>query len=79
MLTGFSPAAGLHDNTPRHSSAGKTLTENHIFEASLRHIPGATPDDALATILAALHDPPIRTWLQPRKPLAAVEGGTMGR
>ena len=29
-------------------------TKNHIFEASLRHIPGATPDDALATILAAV-------------------------
>jgi hypothetical protein len=29
-------------------------TETHIFEASLRHIPGATPGDALATILAAV-------------------------
>lgn len=29
-------------------------TDQHIFEASLRHIPGATPDDALATILTAM-------------------------
>lgn len=29
-------------------------TEKHIFQSSLRHIPGATPDDALATILAAV-------------------------
>ena len=29
-------------------------TENHIFEAELRDIPGATPNDALATILAAV-------------------------
>lgn len=29
-------------------------TEHHIYEASLMHIPGATPDDALATILAAV-------------------------
>jgi hypothetical protein len=29
-------------------------TDKHIFNASLRNIPGASPNDALATILAAM-------------------------